>query len=434
MAARDSASKTGFVNNWQSGKSGVECLRYSLQQKTHCDVTFSVGEDRKSIPAHRLILSLRSCVFEAMLTGPLAEQENIVIPDIESDIFDQFLMFLYTDDVTVDSNTATGLLYLSKKYDVPDLEEICLLYLESSISSETACVLMEQAHLHDQLDLKLKAKKYICENGDSVLKSPGFTDLCHSCVLEITETDELIASEEKVFEALNAWSEAECRRQGMEITPGNKRSALGKALMNVRYSLLGQKYFVQRVSPNKLLTETEEITILKNFISPDKSALPFRKEAVVSTGDVTAEKVIEKVIAVDCFQSIGRGVWRPPSKELQYHTLWFSVNQNCLLQNVEFLAKPTEFYVYVYDVQTGDIVCHYDSYYGGHDTGPFITFSKTNPLIKNKKYLLVVTSTISHAAFLVKLKDKVQHGAFICSFEHNHPDDYQVVSRLSFLV
>ncbi|XP_041373901.1 BTB/POZ domain-containing protein 6-like [Gigantopelta aegis] len=294
MAAKDSEAKSGFADNWQRGKSLIECLRYSLQQKSHCDVTFQVGKDRKSIPAHRLILTLRSGVFEAMLTGPLAEQENIAVPDIESDIFEQFLIFLYTDDAILDSKNAVGLLYLSKKYDVTPLEQKCLAYLESSISSHNACVVMEQAHFYDEHDLKVKAKEYICENGNTVLKSPGFTDLCHSCVLEITETDKLVASEEEVFEAVNAWSEAECRRQGREITPVNKRSALGKALMNVRYCLLGQKYFVDTISPNKLLTESEENTIMKNLISPDTSVLPFKKEPRCRTGKLITAYLLEQ--------------------------------------------------------------------------------------------------------------------------------------------
>ena len=93
MDGKKKAQRTelGFVDSWQSGKSLTESLLYSLDHKVHCDVTFIVGEERKSIEAHKLILSVRSRVFEAMLTGPMAEQDSIVIPDVESDIFNIFL-------------------------------------------------------------------------------------------------------------------------------------------------------------------------------------------------------------------------------------------------------------------------------------------------------------------------------------------------------
>ncbi|XP_041373895.1 BTB/POZ domain-containing protein 2-like [Gigantopelta aegis] len=421
MAAKYSETKSGFADNWQRGKSLIECLRYSLQQKSHCDVTFQVGKDRKSIPAHRLILTLRSRVFEAMLTGPLAEQENIALPDIETDIFEQFLIFLYTDGAILDSKNAIGLLYLSKKYDVTPLEQKCVAYLESSISSHNACVVMEQAHFYDEHDLKVKAMKYICENGNTVLKSPGFTDLCHSCVLEITETDELVASEEKVFEAVNAWSEAECRQQGREITPGNKRSALGKALMNVRYSLLGQTYFVERVSPNNLLTESEENKIFKNFVSPDKSVLPFKKEPRCRAGNlITAEQ----------FENVSEILYTPSSAE--YRTV-FCVNQTCALQGFSIVSGSFGFSVFVCDEDTGVSVGKTS---GGKRTGCLVEFPKQVRIVKHRKYSLVVRFHKGHCVQRGELSDIAEDGNFACRFLNNIPSDYHdhVVLSLVFRV
>ncbi|XP_041373165.1 BTB/POZ domain-containing protein 2-like [Gigantopelta aegis] len=116
MATKETESKvqSGYVDNWQKGKSVIESLGYSLEEKILCDVTFIVGGNRKRIQAHRLILSLRSCVFMAMLTGPLAEQDDIEIPDIDSDVFDQFVRFLYTDIISIDGRNVIRLLYASK--------------------------------------------------------------------------------------------------------------------------------------------------------------------------------------------------------------------------------------------------------------------------------------------------------------------------------
>ncbi|XP_041347227.1 BTB/POZ domain-containing protein 6-like, partial [Gigantopelta aegis] len=319
--------------------------------------------------------------------------------------------FLYTDDAILDSKNAIGLLYLSNKYNVTPLEQKCLAYLESSISSHNVCVVMEQAHVYDEHDLKVKAMKYICENGNTVLKSPGFSDLCHSCVFEVTETDELVASEEKVFEALNAWSEEECRRQGREITPVNKRSALGKALMNVRYSILGQKYFVERVSPNKLLTESEENEIFKNFVSPDKSVLPFKKEPRCWTG---------KLVTAEHIKYVGQKSHAFFSAE--YRTV-FCVNQTCALQGFNITGVSFRFRAAVRDEDTGAVVGETSD---KKRTEHLVEFPDQIRIVKDGKYSLVVNCYIRHFYQNGELSDIAEDGNFACRFLNSTPGGYHV--------
>ncbi|XP_041372665.1 BTB/POZ domain-containing protein 6-like [Gigantopelta aegis] len=207
MATCKSISQTeSSLEAWQSRKSLTECLRHSLENKMFNNVTFRVGSEQKTVHAHRMILSIRSGVFEAMFYGPLAEQGEIVIPEVEHDIFEQFLRYLYTDDVRMDCASVMGLLYVSKKYDVKTLEHKCLTYVSSSMTSDNVCVILEQAHVFDEQELKEKALTFILENGDVVLKSSGVTDLCHECLVEIVQAEELEADEQSVFEAVVAWN------------------------------------------------------------------------------------------------------------------------------------------------------------------------------------------------------------------------------------
>ena len=78
---------SGFVDNWQSGKSLAECNLHMLTSEDSCDVSFRVGPSEKSVRAHRYVLISRSCVFHSMLCGPLAAKDDIRIPDVEVDIF-----------------------------------------------------------------------------------------------------------------------------------------------------------------------------------------------------------------------------------------------------------------------------------------------------------------------------------------------------------
>ncbi|XP_041378945.1 BTB/POZ domain-containing protein 6-like [Gigantopelta aegis] len=187
----------------------------------------------------------------AMLTGPLAEQNEIEIPDIESDTFEQvlqyidyiYMLFLYTDDIIIDGNNVVRLFVMCNKYNIDYLEENCL--------------------------------KYIWQNGDAFLKSDSFCDLSYDFFVKVIEADQLKASEESVFEASIAWSEAECIRQGREVTPENRRSVLGDSMHLIRYSKIDPEYFVQKVSLSSLLTEAEENKIFRSFIIRGEDVSPF---------------------------------------------------------------------------------------------------------------------------------------------------------------
>ncbi|KAE8807815.1 Speckle-type POZ protein-like protein [Hordeum vulgare] len=66
------------------------------------DVTFSVGG--QLFEAHRCLLAARSQVFKAELFGPMKEKETqcIKIDDIDPEIFEALLHFIYTDSMLVD--------------------------------------------------------------------------------------------------------------------------------------------------------------------------------------------------------------------------------------------------------------------------------------------------------------------------------------------
>lgn len=80
----------GIREDWQAGKSVIECNKYMFLNQLYCDVTFRVGIEE--IKAHKYVLASRSIVFEAMLFGRLSETSDVIpIPDIEPGIFNAML-------------------------------------------------------------------------------------------------------------------------------------------------------------------------------------------------------------------------------------------------------------------------------------------------------------------------------------------------------
>ncbi len=85
MAASDSEPR-----GWQVGKTLKQCFGLLLDNQNMFDVTFNITQDdspAKKLHAHRVILSARSPVFEAMFSGNFVEGSqdvNIVDSDVGS--------------------------------------------------------------------------------------------------------------------------------------------------------------------------------------------------------------------------------------------------------------------------------------------------------------------------------------------------------------
>jgi len=80
------------TTDWQVGKTLPNRMNYMLQNELMCDVTFQVGANRTPIKSHKFMLASSSPVFDSMFEGPMAETGDIIIPDIEANIFKDILV------------------------------------------------------------------------------------------------------------------------------------------------------------------------------------------------------------------------------------------------------------------------------------------------------------------------------------------------------
>ncbi|XP_071083214.1 BTB/POZ domain-containing protein 3-like [Haliotis cracherodii] len=268
------AARSGFVDNWQSGRSVVECNRHMLTSEHNSDVTFRVGKGEKPIRTHRYVLKSRSCVFDAMLCGPQAEKDDIKMSDVEADIFSDMLVYLYTDDATVTPGNVTGLLYLAKKYAIGGLVTLCLTHLENCLSPENACLILEHAHRFDEEDLYDKACKVVLQHGDTCFATESFKNLCHDCFDNVLKSGDLTVQPQNAFKAATVWAEAECGRKGREITPKNLRSILGETVYGIPFISMEKDYYVKNVVPRGILTDAENVKIMSCFLCPEKDPSP----------------------------------------------------------------------------------------------------------------------------------------------------------------
>uniref|UniRef100_T1GCD2 BTB domain-containing protein n=1 Tax=Megaselia scalaris TaxID=36166 RepID=T1GCD2_MEGSC len=116
----------------------------------YTDVEFIVGEkdEKITIKAHKLFLTMASPVFEKMFYGSEAKSQPIKIKDVSPVVFEKMINFIYTENWTISDfgfENAFDLCFLAKDYELPELEERCIQILLSKIDVGNACRLYEFA-------------------------------------------------------------------------------------------------------------------------------------------------------------------------------------------------------------------------------------------------------------------------------------------------
>jgi BTB/POZ domain len=148
-----------------------------LANNSLTDVTLKVKE--KELKAHRVILAATSPVFQAMFQEGYKEHEDnyVNIQDIDSDVFEVFLRFLYSGEVDKLDEMYLDLFAAADKYDVQPLREICLQHMAKNISVDNAVDILALADRYDVENIKLQAQKFITNNMAGVMKTDSWAAL-----------------------------------------------------------------------------------------------------------------------------------------------------------------------------------------------------------------------------------------------------------------
>lgn len=78
------------------------------------------------LQAHRLVLAMTSSVFEAMLSGPMAEKDELSLPEDPPEAFDWLMKYMYCDDTELPSvEIACQVYHLANKYKLNHLMPKC---------------------------------------------------------------------------------------------------------------------------------------------------------------------------------------------------------------------------------------------------------------------------------------------------------------------
>ena len=85
------------TDDWQDGRSLLECMDYMLRYEVTCDIHFRVGESQTDVGAHKFMMTSRSPAVQRLLEADTQNSKKkplvITIPDVTLDTFRDVLTY-----------------------------------------------------------------------------------------------------------------------------------------------------------------------------------------------------------------------------------------------------------------------------------------------------------------------------------------------------
>ncbi|KAI3407418.1 BTB/POZ domain-containing protein 3 [Globodera pallida] len=259
------------------------------------DVHFLVGkkDKQKLLPAHKAILAKASNVFERMFpfdeenakaaaagTAPSKKIKPVEVTDVEVDAFKAMLAFIYAKDLSeLNGKNVFSVLYAADKYNIPKLVNSCLNFiwkLNVFFAFDQARFFGKEAGKPIEViwGVLQSFEVNIKRNADALILSEAFLQIDQQLLCEILDRDELWISEEiAIWNAALRWADEKCHQNEKECSAENRRALLGPALYKIRFPLIPQKDFTEKIVPSGVLEEDEQVGVYQ-YHSHQDAGLP----------------------------------------------------------------------------------------------------------------------------------------------------------------
>lgn len=197
---------------------------------------FNIDGAIQKVPAHKLILAMKSTVFKAMFFGPMKEQSDIEIVDAGIHVFKEFLKLFYLSDVMLSMESMAAVIRLADKYDIMDgVGEMCETLSKQRLTSANVFYIYQLASYADHFPLIKACERLICNSHvHQSFQLNQFLRIDKKILFEVLEMrlncDELVL----IFTCL-IWAIYACNKQKCERNGENLRAALDDCVRLLRF-------------------------------------------------------------------------------------------------------------------------------------------------------------------------------------------------------
>ncbi|KAI5727521.1 hypothetical protein M8J77_003304 [Diaphorina citri] len=219
--------------------------------------------DGVEYPAHRIILCTSSEVFQVMLMNSNwseSRTNRVVLQETKpcAEIFDKFLRYFYTGQISINESTVMPIITLADKYIVKDLMQVCTDYMCNHIaSSENYVVSWYQytlglGHLAHNL-VAQACQNYIKWNFESVAETPDFFNFTTESLCKfLTQNDIVVQNEMALLKYVMHWIEYQQESlyddtspQCEDQTNAHMKTLVENVICYIRFPMMTRKELAQ---------------------------------------------------------------------------------------------------------------------------------------------------------------------------------------------
>lgn len=256
-------------------------LKELLNENKLIDCILKVGD--RSIPCHRLIMASCSSYFRELYFSEdvtEADKKEVVLENLDPNVMEAIVNYMYSAEIDINDNNVQDILAVANRFQIPSVFTVSVNYLQKNLSKKNCLAIYRLGLMLNCIRLAVAARDYIADRFETISKDEDFLQLAPPELFAIIGADALnVEKEEVVFESLVRWL-----RKDKE-----KRSkSLDEAFDCIRFRLLPEKYFKEKVEKDDLIkADPELLKKLKVIKEAFAGKLPDRKKGA---GDEEGEE------------------------------------------------------------------------------------------------------------------------------------------------
>lgn len=247
----------------KSGYASEMFRRQYLNERT-ADVFFTFEGSNERVPAHKLILSSASNVFDEMFYGSSpsspALDGDILIVGYSAEAFKDFLQFCYFDEITLKQSTIKAVVRLLHTHEMTKCLEVCGQFWFENYddrSIDDICMAYECAINLQMDELRTNCERKISINCEAIFKTDGFQSCSFGMLDRILGLNALLCDESMVLSACLDWARHKCDKSGKDSKDmNNLRDCLTNyskdvnLLYKIRYGSIAHAEFLVHYDAN----------------------------------------------------------------------------------------------------------------------------------------------------------------------------------------
>ncbi|XP_043533874.1 BTB/POZ domain-containing protein 17-like [Chiloscyllium plagiosum] len=239
---------TGLSETLQHQSKLMETISKLLNNNQLSDINLVVNR-KLALKAHRFVLAVHSDVFKSMLDSkhwPDSVDHVVHLTEDEDCLahFEEFVSYLYSGTITLNTENVLPLHVLSEKYNVQELRESSQSFMLANVTSPSTynhtITWHKYANLIGLRQLEEECLRFITWNTNTVIKSPDWTLLEPYQLSALLQRSDMVVEDEVVlFQALVSW---------LSLHPNHAEEMLA----HIRYPMMPPEKLFDLLSPGSL--------------------------------------------------------------------------------------------------------------------------------------------------------------------------------------